>query len=83
MTLLAHGVRPNRPANRARMVQYIAMFPPEEGDAEMREARIRSWREREAPSRKASPGYPRDWEKLKYETANLTAPGWRLLGLEP
>lgn len=81
-SLLAHGIRPNRSADRARMAQYISMSPAEEEDIEARESRIRSWREREAPNRMAFPGDPRGWEKTRYTTARLSGLGRRLLGLD-
>lgn len=80
-TLLAHGVRPNHSRDRVRMAQYISMFPADEGDIEEREARITSWREREAPKRAAFPGDPRDWEKKNARTAELSELGQKLLGL--
>lgn len=43
-----------------------------------REARIRSWREREAPRRAGFAGDPRGWEKRNAETAKLTPLGERL-----
>jgi hypothetical protein len=64
------------------MAQYISMFPADEDDAEEREARIHSWREREAPKRAAFPGDPRDWEKKNAKTAELNELGRKLLGLD-
>ncbi|WP_019171099.1 phytanoyl-CoA dioxygenase family protein [Pseudaminobacter salicylatoxidans] len=81
-TLLAHGVRPNHSKDRVRMAQYISMFPADEDDLEEREARIHSWREREAPKRAAFPGDPRDWEKKNARTAELNPLGRKLLGLD-
>ncbi|WP_181177384.1 hypothetical protein [Mesorhizobium sp. B4-1-1] len=46
-----------------------------------RKARIRSWREREAPRRTGFAGDPRGWEKRNAETAKLTPLGERVLGL--
>ncbi len=80
-SLLAHGIRPNVSADRVRIAQYISMYPAEEQDVAERDARVRSWREREAPQRAAFPGDPRDWERTRYETATLTALGEKLLGL--
>lgn len=80
-SLLAHGIRPNTSRDRVRMAQYISMFPAEEDNFVEREARIRSWREREAPQRAAFPGDPREWERTRYETARLTTLGEKLLGL--
>ena len=80
-SLLAHGVRPNRSADRVRMAQYIAMTPADESDTALRDWRVRSWRDRVAPSGHAFPGDPRDWEKTRYDRARLTALGEKLLGL--
>ena len=60
-SLLAHGIRPNVSNDRVRVAQYISMYPAEEDNIAEREARVRSWREREAPKRAAFPGDPRDW----------------------
>jgi hypothetical protein len=79
-SLLAHGIRPNTSTDRVRMAQYISMYPAEEDNVVEREARIRSWREREAPQRAAFPGDPREWERVRYETATLTPLGEKLLG---
>lgn len=81
-SLLAHGVAPNTSDNKVRMAQYISMFPADESDQTERDARIHSWREREAPIRASYPGDPREWEKTKHETAKLTALGEKLLGLQ-
>jgi ectoine hydroxylase-related dioxygenase (phytanoyl-CoA dioxygenase family) len=80
-SLLAHGIRPNSSDYLVRMAQYIAYTPANGNDAALREARIKSWREREAPQGYAFPGDPRAWEKLKYPTATLTPLGERILGL--
>jgi hypothetical protein len=66
--------------DRVRMAQYISMYPAEEHNIAEREARVRSWREREAPKRVAFPGDPRDWERTRYPTAVLTRLGEKLLG---
>jgi ectoine hydroxylase-related dioxygenase (phytanoyl-CoA dioxygenase family) len=81
-SLLPHGIRPNRSLDRVRMAQYIAMRPAEESNAELREWRIRSWRDREQPRGYAFPGDPRGWEKTRYERATLTPLGEKLLGLK-
>ena len=69
-SLLAHGVAPNTSDGKVRMAQYISMFPAEEGNHVEREARIRSWREREPPQRAGFAGDPRGWEKKHGETAS-------------
>jgi hypothetical protein len=79
-SLLAHGIRPNVSRDRVRIAQYISMFPAEEHNLAERDARVRSWREREPPKRPAFPGDPRDWERTRYRTATLTELGEKLLG---
>lgn len=81
-SLLAHGIRPNRSANKVRMAQYISMMPAQEDNEPLRQWRINSWRHRIAPEGYAFPGDPRKWEQTKYGTAELTALGKQLLGLE-
>ncbi|WP_425373525.1 hypothetical protein [Mesorhizobium hawassense] len=70
-----------RDIRAAWMAQYISMFPADERNLVEREARIRSWREREAPQRAGFAGDPRGWEKRHAKTAKLTPLGERLLGL--
>jgi ectoine hydroxylase-related dioxygenase (phytanoyl-CoA dioxygenase family) len=77
-SLLAHGIKPNRSVNRARMAQYIAMLPADEGNRDLRARRVASWLHG-GPS----PGFladPRGWERLRYPRARLSALGERLLG---
>ncbi len=81
-SLLAHGIRPNTSENKVRMAQYIAMTPADEGNTELRERRVQSWKERGAPEGFAFPGDPREWERTKYATAELTALGRKLLGAD-
>ena len=76
-----HGIRVNN-SDKVRMAQYISMMPAEEENEELREWRISSWKERRAPEGYAFPGDPRKWEQTKYETANLSLLGKKLLGLE-
>jgi Phytanoyl-CoA dioxygenase (PhyH) len=80
-SLLAHGVRPNHSRDRVRMAQYISMFPAEWENEEVRQERIRLWRELDYPHRDAFPGDPREWEKKNATTARLTPLGEKLLGL--
>ena len=56
--------------------------PAPESNEELRQRRIESWRERRAPEGFAFPGDPREWERTKYATAELTPLGRRLLGLD-
>ncbi|MDX1430539.1 MAG: hypothetical protein R3282_09635, partial [Rhodothermales bacterium] len=80
-SLLAHGIKPNTSQDRARIAQYVSMYPASERDVNARERRIRSWRDREPPTGIAFPGDPREWEKTRYQRADLTELGERLLGL--
>jgi len=81
-SLQPHGIRPNRSGNKVRIAQYISMMPAQEGNEELRQWRITSWKERRAPEGYAFPGDPRNWEKIKYPTAELSLLGKKLLGLE-
>ena len=64
------------------MAQYISMNPADEANEELRERRVQSWKERRAPEGFAFPGDPREWEKTKYATAELTPLGRKLLGVD-
>jgi hypothetical protein len=77
-----HGIRANRSKDKVRMAQYIAMMPAQEDDEALRQWRIRSWQEREAPQGYAFPGDPRNWEQTRYQTAVLSELGRKLLGLD-
>lgn len=81
-SLLPHGIRPNRSAQGARIAQYIAMTPADQENRQLREWRVRSWKELLPPSGYAFPGDPRSWEQNNCKTAELTSLGKRLLGLE-
>ncbi len=76
-----HGIRPNI-SDKVRVAQYISMMPAEETNQEMVDWRVNSWKNRLAPEGYAFPGDPRRWEQTKYETAELTDLGKRILGLE-
>ena len=65
------------------MAQYISMYPADENTSQVREVRIRSWRDREPPQGFAFPGDPREWEKNRYSRAELSELGESLLGLRP
>lgn len=80
-SLLPHGIRANR-SEQVRIAQYISMMPAEEENEELREWRINSWENRVAPTGFAFPGDPRNWEQTKYERAELSGLGKKLLGLE-
>ncbi len=81
-SLEPHGIRPNMSGNKVRIAQYIAMMPAQEYNEELRQWRIKSWRDRVAPEGYAFPGDPRKWEQTRYKTAELTDLGKKLLGLE-
>lgn len=76
-----HGIRPNKSGDKVRIAQYISMMPAEEDNEELRNWRINSWKNRIAPEGYAFPGDPRKWEQTKYEAAELTDLGKKLLGL--
>jgi hypothetical protein len=80
---LCHGIRQNKSAGKVRIAQYISMMPAQEGNAEMRDWRIRSWQERLAPQGYSLHGDPRHWERDRYATAQLTPLGRKLLGAAP
>lgn len=77
-----HGIRPNLSENKVRIAQYISMMPAEEDNEALRQWRINSWKNRIAPEGYAFPGDPRKWEQTKYEPAELSELGKKLLGLE-
>ncbi len=80
-SMLAHGIRPNH-SDQVRLAQYISMVPADENNKDLREWRIRSWRDRVAPEGYPFPGDPRNWEQTKYEQADLSELGEKLLGLK-
>ncbi len=77
-----HGIRPNRSADKVRIAQYISMMPAQEDNESLKEWRVNSWKNRIAPEGYAFPGDPRNWEQTKYETAELSELGEKLLGLK-
>jgi len=77
-----HGIRPNRSKDKVRIAQYISMMPAEEDSEELVNWRINSWKNRIAPEGYAFPGDPRNWEQTKYDTAELSELGKKLLGLQ-
>lgn len=79
-SLLAHGVAPNRSADRARMAMYISMAPHQEDDEELVRQRIETHLARTTP-KPVYPGDPRGWEAQHYGPAKLTELGQRLLGM--
>jgi ectoine hydroxylase-related dioxygenase (phytanoyl-CoA dioxygenase family) len=79
--LLLHGNGHNV-SHRPRLAQYISMSRTRQADEELRQKRIRMWRERLHPDGRAFPGDPRRVEELQGKTAELTPLGRRLLGLD-
>lgn len=77
-----HGIRPNYSRDKVRIAQYLSMMPAEEDNETIRQWRINSWKNRIAPEGYAFPGDPRNWEQTRYETAELSSLGKKLLGLE-
>ncbi|WP_339650503.1 phytanoyl-CoA dioxygenase family protein [uncultured Maribacter sp.] len=77
-----HGIRPNKSKDKVRIAQYISMMPAEPENKELKNWRINSWKNRIAPEGYAFPGDPRNWEQTKYDTAELSDLGERLLGLK-
>jgi len=57
-------------------------MPTQEEDTELRNWRINSWKNRIAPEGYAFPGDPRNFEQLRYPTAELNELGEKLLGLK-
>lgn len=78
-SLLPHGVHPNVSRERVRMAQYLTMAPAWEEATELREARVRFWRDRVPPH--PPQGGVRKEEAELYGPARLTELGERLLGL--
>ena len=81
-SMLAHGIRSNL-SDQPRLAQYISMTPAQEHNRELREWRIKSWRDRVIPEGYPFPGDPRNWEQTKYEKAQLSPLGEKLLGMTP
>ena len=77
-----HGIRPNKSDEQVRMAQYISMMPAQEDNEALKEWRVNSWKNRIAPEGYAFPGDPRNWEQTKYERAELSDLGEKLLGLK-
>ena len=76
-----HGIRPNTSGDKVRIAQYISMIPAEENNTAMRKWRVNSWKNRVSPEGYAFPGDPRNWEQTKYDRAELSELGEKLLGL--
>ena len=76
-SLLPHGSSPNS-ADRPRIAQYITMTPAKEEDESHREGRIEGWRDRLTGLGKNQ----KEKEHFEGETAQLTALGRKLLGLD-
>ena len=80
-SLQPHGIRPNN-SNKVRIAQYISMMPAQNDNNTLKEWRVNSWKNSVAPKGYAFPGDPRNWEQTKYERAELTELGKKLLGLK-
>jgi len=78
---LPHGNGQNH-SDRPRIAQYITMYPAAEDNDFRRGDRVCWWRRREAPPYQWVRGDPRHWEREHGETAELSALGRRLLGLD-
>jgi len=76
-----HGIRPNYSKDKVRIAQYISMMPAQEENIELKDWRIKSWKDRIAPEGYAFPGDPRKREQKKQKTAKLNDLGKKLLGL--
>ncbi len=76
-----HGIRPNHSGDKVRIAQYISMMPAQENDETLKAWRINSWKNRVAPEGYAFPGDPRNWEQTRYDVAELSELGKKLLGL--
>ena len=77
-----HGIRPNISKDKVRIAQYISMMPAQEENESLKEWRINSWKHRIAPQGYAFPGDPRNWEQERYQRAELSPLGKKLLGLD-
>lgn len=76
-----HGIRPNNSKDKVRIAQYISMMPADEDNEEIRQWRIRSWKEKIVPEGHAFPGDPLNREKSQL-VAKLSQLGEKLLGLK-
>jgi ectoine hydroxylase-related dioxygenase (phytanoyl-CoA dioxygenase family) len=81
--LLAHGVAPNTSADGVRSVQYLSMMPALPTHHELVRSRVDSWRERTVPEWDSTLIGAIPPESQRYEAAELTDLGKKLLGLEP
>ncbi len=77
-----HGIRANKSDDQVRIAQYISMMPAQEENDVLRNWRIDSWKNRQAPEGYAFPGDPRNWEQTRYERAELSNLGEKLMGLK-
>ena len=80
---LPHGNSRNC-SDKPRLAAYIRMFPAEQSNVELRDARVASWRERTHPAfqnPRAFPGDPRGKE-AQHPPPELTPLGRKLLGLD-
>lgn len=80
-SLFPHGNGHNV-SDRPRLAQYVSMFPARPENEEARQDRIMRWQDRLPPNASWAPGDPRHWEQEHSQTAELTALGRKLLGLD-
>jgi len=81
-SLLAHGIRPIPRKIKSAMAQYISMTPADESRQDLREIRIRSWKEMEPPQGFAFPGDPREWEKEELFASQADSARREVAGIE-
>ena len=74
--------QPNLSKEKIRITQYISIMSAREEDKELKAWRIHSWKNRVEPEGYAFPEDPRNWEQIKYDTAELTDLREKLIGLK-
>lgn len=79
--LLLHGNGRNV-GDRPRFSQYISMSPIERLTEDDRLHRIQCWQNRQPPGGTTFPGDPREIEQKEFKTAELTALGRKLVGID-
>lgn len=80
--MLAHGVARNSAQKGVRAVQYLSMMPALESHLDLRRSRVDSWRTMSTPDWNATLlGDVFRHESQRYDTAELTELGEKLLGL--
>lgn len=69
-------------SQRPRFSQYISMSSASRKTEEELKHRVACWQQREPPGGKVFPGDPRRVEQTRYQTAELTPLGRKLLGVD-